>query len=69
MKELINRLRHPGTLIGLVGMVGLLLTQFGIDIDLVWLEKTIKIICGIMAVLGLTTDPTTKGVYNPIKKR
>lgn len=68
MKDLINRLRNPGTLIGLVGMIGLLLTQFGIEIDLEWLDTTVKIVCGIMTVLGLTNDPTTKGVYNPIKK-
>jgi len=68
MKELINRLRHPGTLIGLVGMVGLLLTQFGINIDLVWLDTTIKIICSIMTILGLTTNPTTPKVYIPFKK-
>jgi len=68
MKELIKRLRHPGTLIGLVGMVGLLLTQFGVKVDLEWLDTTIKIICSIMTVLGLTTDPTTPGVYNPTKK-
>lgn len=67
MKELIKRLRHPGTLIGLVGMIGLLLTQFGVKIDLEWLDTTIKIVCGIMTVLGLTTDPTTPNVYNPLK--
>ncbi len=68
MKDLINRLRHPGTLIGLVGMIGLLLNQFGLEVDLVWLDTTINIVCGIMAVLGLTTDPTTPKVYNPLKK-
>lgn len=68
MKDLINRLRNPGTLIGLVGMIGLLLTQFGVDIDIEWLNTTVKIICGIMTVLGLTNDPTTPGVYPVAKK-
>ncbi len=69
MKNLINRLRHPGTLIGLVGMIGLLLNQFGLDIDLEWLDTVINLVCGIMAILGLTTNPTTPGVYNPLKKK
>jgi len=68
MKDLINRLRNPGTLIGLVGMIGLLLTQFGIQIDLEWLDTTVKIVCSIMTILGLANNPTEKGVYNPIKK-
>lgn len=68
MKELLKRLSNPGTLIGLVGLVGLLLVQFGFEIDLEWLDRVVKTICAIMSVLGLTNDPTTPGVYNPLKK-
>lgn len=67
MKQLINRLRNPGTLIGLVGMIGLLLVQFGVDVNIEWLDTTIKIVCSIMSVLGLTNNPTIKGLDNPFK--
>ena len=69
MKDLIKRLRHPGTLIGLTGMIGLLLVQFGVNVNTEWLDTTIKIVASIMTVLGLTNDPLSKGVYNPIKKK
>jgi len=68
MKKFFTRLRHRGTIIGLGGMVGLLLIQFGFKVDLVWLDTTLKLICGIAAMLGLMNDPTTPGVYNPLKK-
>lgn len=67
MKQLINRLRNPGTLVGLVGMIGLLLVQFGIEVDIEWLDKTIKIICSILFTLGLMNNPTSKGLDNPFK--
>ena len=68
MNNFLKRLKNPGTVIGLAGMFGLLLVQFGLDIDLAWLDTTVKIVCAIAAMLGLMNDPTTPGVYNPLKK-
>ena len=69
MKDLLKRLKHKGTVLGLVGMIGLLLNQFGLQIDVEWLNTTVNIIFSILTILGLANNPTEPGFYNPIKKK
>ena len=64
-KVYLQRFRNPGTVLGIVGSVGLLLVQFGIDIDLEWLDNTAKIVCYICIALGFMNNPDTKGIDLP----
>ena len=45
MEELLKRLSNKGILIGVVCTIGLLLNQFGIKVDMEWLNVTINLIC------------------------
>ena len=65
---MIKRLKNPGTVIALVGMVGLLLNQFGVDVDLKWLDTTINLVCSICVLLGVMNNPNTEGIDNPFKE-
>ena len=63
----------PGVLLGLVSMIGLLLVQFGVKVDLAWLNETAELVITILSTLGLfvavKNNPETKGIDNPLKKK
>ncbi len=63
MQELLNRFKHPSTIISLVGLMGMLLIQLGVKVDMEWLNNTVQIICSILILLGVVNDPTTQGIY------
>lgn len=71
MKEFyqwLARFKNTGTIIALVGAVGIVLQQFGVEVDHVWLNDTITAICTVLVILGIANDPNTKGLDTPIKK-
>ncbi len=68
MDNYIKRFKNTGTLMSLVGLVGLLLLQFGIKIDLDWLNATANLICSILVILGVCNNPETVGVDLPQKQ-
>ncbi len=68
-KEYLKRFKNPATIIALVGTIGLLLNQFGLDVDLVWLDDTIKIFCTILVILGIVNNPESAGVDLPKKQK
>ena len=51
--------------ISLVGLIVLLLNQFGYIIDAEWADTTIKLVCGIAVLLGLMNNPETGGIDLP----
>lgn len=65
MLDYLKRFSNTGTIISLVGFIGLLLNQFGLNIDLQWLNTTINIICSILVVLGICNNPNTTGLDLP----
>lgn len=65
----LKELRNFGTIMALVGMFGLLLNQFGINVDIEWLDKTADIACSILVILGVINNPSTKGLDNPFNKK
>lgn len=67
MREYLKRFRNTGTTISIVGLVGLLLVQFEIKIDLNWLDTTTKLVCSLLVVLGICNNPTTIGLDLPKK--
>lgn len=65
MTSYLERFKNPGTIISVVSLVGLLLIQFGVKIDLEWLDVTIKLVCSLGVALGILNNPTTPGVDIP----
>lgn len=68
MIKYLERFKNTGTIMSLVGLVGLLLLQFGVNIDINWLNTTANIICSIFVIIGVCNNPETKGVDLPNKK-
>lgn len=69
MKEWLQRFRNTGTLIALVGAIGIVLQQFGIKVDMTWLNNTITAICTVLVILGIANDPKTNGLDIPTNKK
>ena len=65
MLNYLERFKNVGTIISFVGFIGLLLNQFGLNVDLQWLNTTINIICSILVVLGICNSPHTSGLDLP----
>lgn len=68
MLNYLKRFKNVGTIVSLVGLVGLLLVQFGVNIDLNWLDTTVKIVCSILVLLGICNNPNTNGIDLPVNK-
>lgn len=66
MLDYLKKFKNTGTILGLVGLVGTLLIQFGVKVDITWLNNTAQIICAILVVLGICNNPETTGVDLPI---
>lgn len=66
-KNILNKLKNPQITIFLALQIGMLLMQFGIDVNNEWLNNTMVIICSILVVLGVMNNPNTKG-FNPLKE-
>lgn len=66
MKEWLQRFRNPGVLVSLVGAIGIVLQQFGVEVDQVWLNNTITAICTVLVILGIANDPNTSGLDTPV---
>lgn len=69
MKEWLKRFRNPGVLVSLVGAIGIVLQQFGVEVDQVWLNNTITAICTVLVILGIANDPNTNGLDTPINTK
>lgn len=66
-KNISNKLKNPQITIFLALQIGMLLMQFGIDVNNEWLNNTMVIICSILVVLGVMNNPNTKG-FNPLEE-
>lgn len=65
----IQRFRNVGTIISLVGAIGIVLQQFGIRVDQTWLNNTITAICTVLVILGIANNPNEKGLDTPATKK
>ncbi|ARU13508.1 holin [Streptococcus phage P7132] len=55
------RLKNKATLVALVSAVFLMLQQFGLNIPSN-IQEGLNTFVGILVILGIVTDPTTKGI-------
>ena len=66
-KSILNKLKNPQITIFLALQIGMLLMQFGVNVNNEWLNNTMVIICSILVVLGVMNNPNTKG-FNPLEE-
>lgn len=64
---MLEKLKNPQVLIALVPLCGMLFMQFGVMVDMDWLNNTLAIICSILILLGILNNPDTEGFDNPLK--
>lgn len=65
MKDYLKRFQNTGTIIALVAAIGLVLQQFGVKVDMEWLNNTVTAICAVLVILGIANNPTTGGIDMP----
>lgn len=67
LKNILIKLKNPQIATFLVLQVGMLLMQFGVNVNNEWLNNTMVIICSILVVLGVMNNPNTKG-FHPLEE-
>lgn len=68
MREWLKRFQNVPTILALVGAIGLVLQQFGVQVDQVWLNNTATAICSVLVILGIANHPDTPGMDGPWTK-
>lgn len=68
MSNYLKRFKNVGTVLSLVGLVGILLNQCGVKVDTEWLNAITQTVCSILVILGVCNNPNTKGVDLPVKE-
>lgn len=68
MLDYLKRFKNVGTIVSLVGLVGILLNQCGVKIDTVWLNNVVQTVCSILVILGVCNNPNTSGIDLPTKQ-
>lgn len=66
MLNYLEKFKNTGTILSLVGLIGLLLIQFGVAVDMEWLKNTANIVCSILVILGICNNPHTDGLDLPV---
>lgn len=64
-KDILNRLKHPGTIIALVSLVTLILSTNGVNLNNDKIITTTKALCSIGIIVGALNEPTTVGLDLP----
>ena len=65
---MLDRLKNTGTIISIVSMIVIILTNLGFDVQNNTVMSIVEAICTIGVALGILNNPTTKGLDNPFKK-
>ena len=64
--------RTEAKLLALATVIGALLTQFGVKLDLAWYNETVNLVVTLLTLIGVVVsaknNPTTKGI-ELIKKK
>lgn len=68
-KNYMKRFQNVGTILAIVGAIGLILQQFGYKVDMEWLNNTATAICGLLVLLGIANNPQSSGIDLPMVKK
>ena len=68
-KTYMNRFQNVGTILAIVGAIGLILQQFGYKVDMEWLNNTATAVCSLLVLLGIANNPENSGIDLPMVKK
>ena len=68
-KNYMKRFQNVGTILAIVGTIGLILQQFGYKVDMEWLNNTATAICSLLVLLGIANNPQSSGIDLPMVKK
>ena len=68
-KKYMKRFQNVGTILAIVGAIGLILQQFGYKVDMEWLNNTATAICSLLVLLGIANNPQNSGIDLPMVKK
>ena len=69
LKNYLKRFQNVGTILAIVGAIGLILQQFGYKVDMEWLNNTATAICSLLVLLGLANNTQNSGIDLPMVKK
>ena len=69
LKNYLKRFQNVGTILAIVGAIGLILQQFGFKVDMEWLNNTATAICSLLVLLGIANNPQNSGIDLPMVKK
>ena len=65
LRNYLKRFQNVGTILAIVGAIGLILQQFGFKVDMEWLNNTTTAICSLLVLLGVANNPESDGIDLP----
>ena len=65
LRNYLKRFQNVGTILAIVGAIGLILQQFGYKVDMEWLNNTTTAICSLLVLLGVANNPESAGIDLP----
>ena len=68
-KNYMKRFQNVGTILAIVGAIGLILHQFGYKVDMEWLNNTDTAICSLIVILGIANNTENSGIDLPMVKK
>ena len=68
-KNYMKRFQNVGTILAIVGAIGLILQQFGYKVDMEWLNNTATAICSLLVLRGIANNPQNSGIDLPMVKK
>lgn len=56
MNNFIKAITNTPSILAIVGIIGALLIQFGVKVDVEWLMTTAKLVCSLLVLIGVINN-------------
>ena len=68
-KNYMKRFQNVGTILAIVGVIGLILQYLGYKVDMEWLNNVATAVCSLLVLLGIANNPENSGIDLPMVKK
>ena len=68
-KNYMKRFQNVGTILAIVGVIGLILQYLGYKVDMEWLNNIATAVCSLLVLLGIANNPENSGIDLPMVKK
>ena len=68
-KNYMKRFQNVGTILAIVGVIGLILQYLGYKVDTEWLNNIATAVCSLLVLLGIANNPENSGIDLPMVKK